>query len=44
MKKKMNGYIIAVMVNYGEIYYKEGKDGTWTWYDTYGNLVRTEIY
>ena len=26
-------------------YYKEGKkDGKWTWYDTYGNLVRTELY
>jgi antitoxin component YwqK of YwqJK toxin-antitoxin module len=25
--------------------YKEGKkDGKWTWYDTYGNLIRTELY
>ena len=26
-------------------YYKEGKKhGKWTWYDTYGNIVKTEIY
>ena len=26
-------------------YYKEGKkDGKWTWYDTFGNVVKTEIY
>ena len=26
-------------------YYKKGKkDGKWTWYDTYGNVVKTEIY
>ena len=25
--------------------YKEGKkDGKWTWYDTFGNVVKTEIY
>ena len=45
-KKKVNGYIIAVMVNYGrKYYYKKGKkDSKWTWYDTYGNVVRTELY